>query len=233
MTSRAKTFAKRAALGCGAIFALLIIAVTVLIIVGPPNDYEGTPSIEAEATYQDAALLEEAWALPVARLYHEELTFQENGSTCGPASTANILKSLGDEDDTEDEVLEGSGLCWTGMCFMGLTLDEVASVARAKTDAQITVLRDVDIATFREHLRASNDPARRYLINFHRGPLFGRGGGHHSPIAGYLEERDLVLVFDVNEEYRPWLVESARLFEAMDTVDSASGQKRGLLLFEP
>ncbi len=95
------------------------------------------------------------------------------------------------------------------------------------------MIRDIDLDEFRSHLRASNDPERRYLINFHRGPLFGRGGGHHSPIAGYLEERDLVLVFDVNEEYRPWLVESARLFEAMDTVDPTIGKKRGLLLFEP
>jgi hypothetical protein len=67
------------------------------------------------------------------------------------------------------------------------------------------------------------------LINFHRKPLFGAGGGHHSPIGGYLEAEDLVFVLDVNERFGPWLVSTPRLFEAMDTVDSSSGAKRGLL----
>ena len=41
---------------------------------------------------------------------------------------------------------------------------------------------------------------------------------------------DLVLVLDVNESYRPWLVSPERLFEAVDTADS--GKKRGLLHIE-
>jgi hypothetical protein len=58
------------------------------------------------------------------------------------------------------------------------------------------------------------------------------GGGHHSPIAGYLADQDLVLVLDVNRKYGPWLVQSARLYDAMNTVDTGSGKKRGLLLIE-
>lgn len=77
-----------------------------------------------------------------------------------------------------------------------------------------------------------NDPGRRYIVNFHRGPLFGRGGGHFSPIAGYLPERDRVLVLDVNRNFKPWLVPSERLYAAMDTVDAATGERRGLLLLE-
>lgn len=79
----------------------------------------------------------------------------------------------------EKTVLEGTGKCWTGLCILGLTLDELADVAR------------------------------------HRG---GR------------EDRDLVLVLDVNRDFRPWLVERERLYRALDTVDRASGKKRGLLL---
>jgi Phytochelatin synthase len=81
-------------------------------------------------------------------------------------------------------------------------------------------------------MRHANDLARRYVINFSRGPLFGTGGGHHSPVAGYLMNEDLVLVLDVNEKYGPWLVKSERLFEAMNTVDTGTQKKRGLLLIE-
>jgi hypothetical protein len=78
----------------------------------------------------------------------------------------------------------------------------------------------------------ANDPSRRYVINFSRGPLFGTGGGHHSPIAGYLDEDDLVLILDVNKKYGPWLIKSQRLYEAMNTVDTTAQKRRGLLLIE-
>jgi hypothetical protein len=94
------------------------------------------------------------------------------------------------------------------------------------------VLRDLDRDSFREHLRHTNDPSRRYVVNFTRGPLFGTGGGHHSPIGGYLADRDLVLVLDVNKAYGPWLVKADRLYEAMDTLDNTSQRKRGLLMIE-
>jgi Phytochelatin synthase len=44
---------------------------------------------------------------------------------------------------------------------------------------------------FREHLKGSNDPAHRYILNFDRKMIFGAGGGHQSPIGGYLENEDL------------------------------------------
>src|SRR5215203_3559191 len=83
---------------------------------------------------------------------------------------------------------------------------------------------------FRTLLREANDPARRYIVNFSRDRIFGAGGGHHSPIGGYLEDEDLVFVLDVNRNFQPWLVERARLYEAMNTFDGS--KKRGLLLIE-
>jgi hypothetical protein len=187
-------------------------------------------SIKSEPTYQHAALLERAWLLPVAATYRKGLLYQENGSVCGPASVANVKRSLGSAAASVDSVLEGTGECSTGICFMGLSLDELAEVARRATGRKVTLLRDLSLAQFRDELRHANDPARRYIVNFQRAPLFAQGGGHHSPLAGYLEAEDLVLVLDVNESFKPWLVKSERLFKAVDTVDT--GKKRGLLRIE-
>jgi hypothetical protein len=81
-------------------------------------------------------------------------------------------------------------------------------------------------------MRRTNDPSRRVTANFTRGPLFGTGGGHHSPVGGYLEAEDLVFVLDVNRKYGPWLVRSERLYDAVNTVDPGTHLKRGLIVIE-
>jgi hypothetical protein len=175
-------------------------------------------------------LVERAWRLPVAATFNRQLTWQSNGSRCGPAAVANAYRSLGDAAITEGNVLAGTGRCWTGVCIFGLTLDELAEVAHVNSSRKITVLRDLSEEQFREHLRRSNDPSRRYVVNFNRRQIFGAGVGHFSPIGGYLEAEDLVFVLDVNADYQPWLIERARLFAAVDTLDG--DKKRGLLLIE-
>lgn len=174
--------------------------------------------------------LERAWTLPAAAAFNKEVTWQSNASLCGPASIANVLRSLGEAASSEPAVLAGTGRCQIGICVMGLTLDELADVARAKTTRKVTVLRDLTAEQFREHLRRANNPGVRYVVNFDRRGVFGAGAGHHSPIGGYLEAEDLVFVLDVNRDYQPWLVQRDRLFRAVDTFDGE--KKRGLLLIE-
>lgn len=199
-----------------------------ILLAPPPIPLVGV-AIDQLPPYQNAALLERAWALPVAAKYRE-LQSQSNPSFCGPASLANIERSLGKSSTTPKDVLAGSGLCWSGMCWGGLTLDQVAAVARGLgRDAR--AVRKLSLDAFRDEMKHSNDPTRRYLINFHRGPLFGRGGGHHSPIGGYLEAEDLVFVLDVNRSFQPWLVPTERLWGAMATVDSSTNQERGLVVY--
>jgi hypothetical protein len=206
------------------------IALAVLLLGGaafalrPP---EVPPGVLARSVTRTPALLARAWQLPAAAAYRRALLFQRNGSTCGPATLASVLGSLGERATTEAAVLEGTGSCWVGVCFGGLTLDQVADLARLRTRRRVTVIRDLSPEQFRRELRRSNDPGVRYTINFTRKPIFGVGGGHHSPIGGYLEDLDLVFVLDVNPAYRPWLVERPRLFAAMDTLDG--DRKRGLL----
>jgi hypothetical protein len=217
---------------------LIVVAVLALVIgyfplratvFAPRFD---VPSIAATPEYKDPALLDRAWALPVAATYERRVVYQSNGSVCGPASVANVLRSLGDANASQDRAIEGTGKCGIGLCIPGLTLDELGDVVRQKTTKKVTVVRDFGIDELRAHLRLSNEPARRYIVNFHRGMLFGKGVGHHSPIAGYLPAEDLVLVLDVNGAFGPWLVSTERLFRAVDSVDSSSGKKRGLIVLE-
>jgi hypothetical protein len=210
------------------------VAVGFVLLSGSAYFAVGRPGVPPEAirssVIHSSELIDRAWRLPVATTFKTEITWQSNSSRCGPASVANTLRSLGEQKTTETQVLEGTGKCWTGICFMGLTLDELADVVRAKTRRRITVLRNLTGEEFREHMKRSNDPGRRYIINFAREKIFGAGVGHFSPIGGYLEGEDLVFVLDVNERYKPWLIQRQRLFSAMDTLDG--DKKRGLLLIE-
>ncbi|CDZ49107.1 phytochelatin synthase family protein [Neorhizobium galegae] len=210
------------------------IIATVGLLAGAAFVVVGQTKVPPEAiqssVIRSPELLDRAWTLPVAATFGRDVTWQSNGSRCGPASIANAFRSVGEEEKTEEEVLDGTGMCWTGLCIIGLTLDELAELARMKTERKISVLRDLTADEFREHMKRTNDPGRRYIVNFTREKIFGAGAGHHSPIGGYLEAEDLVLVLDVNEDYKPWLVERERLFSAMDTLDG--DRKRGLLLIE-
>jgi len=189
-----------------------------------------SPQAISSSVTRSPELIERAWRLPVAATFNRQLTWQSNRSRCGPAAVANAYRSFGDSTITEGKVLAGTGRCWTGVCILGLTLDELAEVAQTNTRRKITVLRDFSEEQFQEHLRRSNDPSRRYIANFSRDRIFGAGVGHFSPIGGYLEAEDLVFVLDVNEDYQPWLIERTRLFEAVNTFDG--DKKRGLLLIE-
>jgi hypothetical protein len=216
----------------GVVVALVVLfgAAVLLLragVIGPPKV---PPEAIASSVDRDEAHLAQAFALPAASRYGRQTYFQTNGSFCGPASLVNVYRSFGETAHDEAAVLDESGMCRLGFCMMGLTLDELADVARAASRHEVTVLRDLSPDAFRDHLRQSNDPARRYVVNFSRKPIFGAGEGHHSPIGGYLQDRDLVLVLDVNADFRPWLVPADRLYAAVDTLDGE--RKRGLLLIQ-
>lgn len=193
--------------------------------------YRNVVSIERRADFRDPALMATAWALPVARRYRAmPYEYQENPSYCGPASAAGVLHSMGHRID-QHAVIDGTPFePALGILLGGLTLDEEALLLRQRTARVVTTLRPATLAEFRAAIARANDPAVREVVNFHRGPLFARGHGHFSPVLGYLADRDLVFVGDVNASYRPYLVPTARLFEAVRTIDKATGTSRGLLV---
>jgi hypothetical protein len=198
-----------------------------------PNAYASVRSIERRSDFHDPALLAQAWALPVAAAYRRRpYEYQSNPSFCGPATVANLLRSLG-VDFSQADVLRGTTFQpWFGVLVNGLTLEELADLLRRRLDRQVHVVRDLSLAAFREAMKSSNNPKKRLIVNFHRGPLFGRGAGHFSPILGYLADADLVFVGDVNGDYRPFLVSSERLWRAVATIDGTSGKPRGLLIID-
>jgi hypothetical protein len=176
-------------------FALAALVLGGAVTVGPwllwgdRADYSHVTSISGTSEYQSPVLLEKAWALPVARLYRPGVEFQQNASFCGPASLVNVLHSRG-EAGGQETILAGTGI-WTvaGMLPGGLTLDELAVLAKQRLGSKVTVLRDLDLPSFRRHMLQANDPSRRYVVNFSRGPLFGSGSGHHSPNCGLFAGR--------------------------------------------
>jgi phytochelatin synthase len=234
-TVHKRPWSKRSLATAGALLAVSAAAVALAppLHAGDPAAGADAASIAREPTFQDPALLARALALPVAAAYVAGgLEYQRNLSFCGPATAVDVTRSLGAAADQE-HALDGTGVRTVfGYVWGGLALEGEAALLRARTGRRVTVLRDLDLAAFRAELAHANDPARRYTVNFARAPLFGRGGGHHSPVGGYLPDRDLVLVLDVNRHYRPWLVSTERLLQAVDTVDRATGRKRGLLRVE-
>jgi len=217
-----------------AVFAALwavVFAVAWSFGVFSPSPYARVTSIERTPTFRNAALLAEAERMPVARAYlSRSFEYQHNPSVCGPTSAADVLHSLGRSDSQTDVMTRAGVASVFGYVIPGLTLDQEASVLRKTTGDPVTLLRDLDPATFRKLLAHANDPKLRFVVDFHRGPMFGRGHGHFSPILAYLADRDLVLVGDVNHDYGIYLVGANRLFAAMDTIDDVTGKKRGLLL---
>lgn len=217
----------------GAILALLIVGAGAVVapLALEKNAYAGTASIETDARYRDPRLMRSAWSLPVARAYAAGgFEYQANQSFCGPTSVADLLKSIGRRTDQKQAIAGTRYNPVGGFLIRGLTLDQLADILAQRLGHPVQVVRDPSLEGFRGWMRRANDPGQRIIVNFHRGPMFGRGHGHFSPVLGYLEREDLVLVGDVNASYRPYLVSSERLWRAMDTVDTDTGKERGLIV---
>ena len=182
-------------------------------------------AVTSSPTWKRADLLAQAWALPVAGR-SAPLLSQSFLSICGPTSVANVLRSMGVRAGKNP--LRGIGL--RAMSLDQLVRESAEVVPRPWT---VRAVRPESTDELRAQLRESNDERVRLVANFTRAPLFGSGGGHHSPIGGYLEREDLALVLDVNAGFGPWLVSTERLHLAMSTVaDWSTGKTRGLARFE-
>jgi glutathione gamma-glutamylcysteinyltransferase len=79
---------------------------------------------------------------------------------------------------------------------------------------------------------SSSDKAERFIVvNFSRKSLSQTGGGHFSPVGGYLPSKDLVLIMDTARfKYPPFWVSLTDLWKAMTTWDIDSDSHRGYFI---
>jgi len=67
-------------IGLAALLAGGSVAILPPLLWGDHADYSHVVTIKDAGEYQDPALLEKAWALPVAALYHSNIAFQRNAT---------------------------------------------------------------------------------------------------------------------------------------------------------
>ncbi len=181
---------------------------------------------------------------------HEAVDFQpirrnwipQKPAHCGAASAVVVnnalrpaLRLTQDElftDDTEHIITQDV------VYRMGFTLQELAEMIRTRAGLDVashhaeTEPDTGNYDSFLTALRRNRDSDRDHLIlNFSRAFLRGdgTGNGHFSPVADYNEDRDMVLIFEVNSEREPYWVASRDIYEAMHTTDPVSKKHRGWL----
>jgi len=115
----------------------------------------------------------------------------------------------------------------------GNTLDQLAEMLGVfDVDVEVYHADALDLEAFRtlavDVLRSAD---RRVAIDFDRQALGQKGSGHFSPLAAYHSKEDRLLVMDVARYKLPPCWATARhVWAAVDTVDSVSQKRRGLLV---
>ncbi|GJS54398.1 glutathione gamma-glutamylcysteinyltransferase 1-like protein [Tanacetum coccineum] len=106
----------------------------------------------------------------------------------------------------------------------------LAHCAGAKVEAFRTNQTSID--EFRKHVIACSTSDNCHVISSYNRATFKQAcTGHFSPIGGYHAGKDMALILDVARfKYPPHWVPLELLWEAMDTVDDASGFRRGFML---
>lgn len=163
---------------------------------------------------------------------------QARRAFCGPATSAAVINAALRPKPlaTQTSLFTDAASAVKGelaLSFSGLTLEELAAFIRAHgLQVQVVHASDSDLASFREAARATLGESGTFLVtNYDRRVLKQSGAGHISPVGAFDSETDRVLILDVATQKYPYTwVPVSRLWAAMNTMDSGSGQTRGYLL---
>lgn len=173
---------------------------------------------------------------------------QQDLSYCGVASSVIVLNSLGVEAPVTPHLYPHRMFDQTNLftdkvlaikppkmvALRGLQLEELGAIL-ATFDLKVDVYHANQLKTagrFRDLAAAAlADPNARVVVNYSRKALGQAGGGHISPLAAYDAQSDRFLILDVARyKLPPVWVTAKDLFAAMNTKDTDSGKKRGMVI---
>uniref|UniRef100_A0A0E0DRE6 glutathione gamma-glutamylcysteinyltransferase n=1 Tax=Oryza meridionalis TaxID=40149 RepID=A0A0E0DRE6_9ORYZ len=115
----------------------------------------------------------------------------------------------------------------------GITFGKVACLAHCSgADVRTFRAAQATLADLRRHLlRCASSQDCHLVASYHRKLLGQTGTGHFSPIGGYHAGQDMALILDVARfKYPPHWIPLPLLWEAMNTIDEATGLLRGFML---
>ncbi|XP_039030876.1 glutathione gamma-glutamylcysteinyltransferase 3-like isoform X2 [Hibiscus syriacus] len=201
------------------------------------------PAIEF-ASPEGKKLFTEALAGGTAEGFFKLISYYQTQSEpayCGLATLAMVLNALAIDpgrtwkgpwrwfDDTMLDCCEPL----EKIKSQGITFGKVACLAVCN-GAQVEPFRtdQSNIQGFRERVVSCTSSEDCHLIvSYNRAILKQTGTGHFSPIGGYHAGKDMVLILDVARfKYPPHWVPLSLLWDAMNTIDEATGHLRGFMV---
>lgn len=118
----------------------------------------------------------------------------------------------------------------------GTTLRKINCLAKCNGGKTILKLANTVASEeeFREDVKKCTSSGEKFmLISYSRQALKQTGEGHFSPIGGYCEEKDRLLILDpARFKYPPHWVEIKDVWRAIKTIDKDSGEYRGYIILE-
>jgi len=229
--------------GIGLLFCLAAILVIVInfVFANPKVDMETLPSnlISLESRMGQEMLAESKYRNDYFNL-KPNFVSQSRRAFCGVASSVIAVNTLKSDRSpvTQATIFDHDTRQVTHplqVTVGGMTLAQLSDILRAnQLNSQKIYASQSNIDKFRTlALNNLNSDSDLILINYRRKALNQNGGGHISPVAAYHQESDRFLIVDVAAYRYPsvW-VESAQLWQAMNTIDNVSDRSRGFILVQ-
>ncbi|MFB8791958.1 MAG: phytochelatin synthase family protein [Potamolinea sp.] len=175
---------------------------------------------------------------------------QKNQAYCGVASSIMVLNSLSIPAPvapeyapyhffTQDNFFNKQTqqvIATEVVARQGMTLEQLGKLLESHAvKAEVYHGGDVTLEEFRR-LASKNlqESGNFVIVNYLRKAIGQETGGHISPVAAYSKETDRFLILDVSRyKYPPVWVKASELWQAMTTLDPASGKMRGFVLVSP
>lgn len=170
----------------------------------------------------------------------EQYRTQDEPAFCGLASLAMVLNTLSiDPRRTwkgpwrwfHEEMLD----CCHPLSKVreeGITLEQAACLARCNgSKVEMYLYGEVGVGEFRDMVReACSVGSQHIIVSYSRKEFLQTGDGHFSPVGGYSEAHDMVLILDTARfKYPPHWVPLTMLYNAMAREDPVTGKSRGFI----